>query len=318
MTGKKILITGASGYIGSKLVDRLANSNKLFLITRSPGRKRESVKYINIDIKKKSCWKNILKDVHIVYHFAAQTSSQYSNKYPSLDLKTNLLPIVNMIEACIKHNFSPDIVFAGTATETGYTNAKSIHGNINDSPITIYDINKLAAEKYLQYYSSQLLRRATTLRLSNVFGPGKQSGSSDRGIVNMMILKALNGEPLTIYGNGKYIRDYIYIDDVISAFVHAADHIHKTKGNFYTIGSGVGYEIKSVFTIIAETIFELARKKVKIISKPFPKKTSKIEYRNFIADSSDFKNVTGWSPKMNLKEGIINSVKYYITHCSKS
>ena len=312
MISKNILLTGAGGYIGSAIADKLKNTNRLFLLSRTGGRSEKNITYIRADITKKTIWRNILKNIDIVYHFAAQTSSQYANAHPSKDLKTNLIPVVNLIEACQEYHFSPDIFFSGTATETGFTDRKSINGNVKDLPATIYDINKLAAEKYLQYYSNQLNKRSVVLRLANIYGPGPTSSTSDRGIVNMMIKKALRGEPIVIYGNGNFIRDYLYIDDVVNAFLLASANIEKTKGNYYTIGTGIGHTVLEMATMISEEITKITRKKVNITFTPFPKDTSSIEYRNFIADSSNFKKDARWSAKISLREGIRKTIKYFI------
>jgi len=223
------------------------------------------------------------------------------------------LSIVNLIETCQKNNFSPDIIFAGTVTEVGFTEKGKINEEHKDSPITIYDIHKLTAEKYLQYYSNQLKRRATTLRLPNIYGPGPTSSKPDRGIVNLMIKKALNDEPITIFGDGSYIRDYLYIKDVVAAFIKAAEHIEKTKENYYVLGTGIGHTILQMAQIIKEEVEKLAKKKVTILFSPFPQNTSRIEYRNFIADSSKFREDTGWSATISLEEGIERTVDYFST-----
>lgn len=312
MISKNILLTGANGYIGSSVANKLKSSHHLFLLSRTGDELDKNVTYIKADITKKGVWKNILEDIDVVYHFAAQTSSQYANTYPSRDLKTNLAPIVDLIETCQKYHFSPDIIFAGTTTETGFTDNKSINGNFKDLPITIYDINKLAAEKYLQYYSNQLNKRAVILRLANIYGPGPASSRSDRGIVNMMIKKALRGESIVIYGNGNFVRDYLHIEDATNAFLMASDNIEKAKGNFYDIGTGIGHTILEMATIIKEEVAKIAKKKVNIVFAPFPKNTSLIEYRNFIADSSNFKKKANWSATIPLREGIKRTINFFL------
>lgn len=312
MIGKNILLTGAEGYIGSSLVNKLKANNTLLLLSRTSSRKEKNLRYIKTDIRSKKIWRDILQDIEIVYYLAAQTSSQYSNQYPSNDLKTNLMPIAYMIEACQKYGYTPSIVFAGTATETGFTNTKSINGNISDLPITIYDIHKLAAEKYLQYYSIQLKNRAVTLRLSNIYGPGQVSDKKDRGIVNMMIRKAIRGESLSIYGNGEYIRDYIYIDDIVNAFLLAGEKIKVTSGNYYVIGTGEGYSVAAMASIVVDEVKKITGNKVGIIYLPFPKETSQIEYRSFVANNRQFKKDTNWTTKTKLRTGINKTIRYYI------
>ena len=301
---KNILITGANGYIGSSVAKTLSKLNcRLFLSSRTGDP--------SADITKKKFWLSVLKNIDIVFHFAAQTSSQFANNNPCEDARINLLPVINLINTCQKYHFSPDIIFSGTVTEAGLTDGK-INEDFKDVPITIYDINKLTAEKYLMYYSNQLDKRSVVLRLPNIYGPGPTSSKPDRGIVNLMIKKALKGEPITIFGDGNFIRDYLYIDDVVNAFLQAAININKTKGNYYVIGTGVGHTILQMANIIKEELDKITKKPVKIIFSPFPKNTSSIEYRNFIADSSKFMKDTHWSATISLEEGTKKTVNYFI------
>lgn len=320
MINKNVLITGANGYIGSSLVKKLSRGNcNLLLLSRKditanfPSKNKANIKIVKGDITKKNIWTNLLKDIDIVFHMAAQTSSYVANRDPLFDLKTNVVPVINLIETCLKKNLPPDIIFAGTVTEVGFTNHGKINENHKDLPMTIYDIHKLTAEKYLQYYSNQLGQGAVILRLPNVYGPGPKSSQQDRGIVNAMIKKALKGEPLTIFGDGNFIRDYLYIDDVVDAFIKAADNIKKTKGNYYVLGTGVGHSIFEMAGIIKKEVLRLTGNKVRITFSAFPKDVSPIEYRNFIADPSKIREDTGWSFQIPLEEGIRRTIKYFLT-----
>jgi len=300
---KKILVTGASGYIGSTVAKALSRFDcRLHLLSR-----RDNQVF---DITKKNFWQSVLKNVDIVFHFAGQTSSSFANNHPIEDTQTNLLPIVRLIETCQEHHYSPDVIFAGTVTQAGNTRGR-INEDFKDNPITVYDINKLTAETYLRYYSDQAFGRAVILRLCNIYGPGPSNSKPDRGIVNLMIKKALKNELITVFGKGNYVRDYLYIDDVVNAFIKAAINIDKTKGKYYVIGTGVGHTILQMATAIKEEVKNIIDKEPAIIFSPFPKNTSVIEYRNFIADSTRFKKDTGWSAKISLKEGIKKTVNYY-------
>ena len=302
-SGKNILITGGNGYICSSVAKTLVNkARRLTLFTRQTG-----------DITDKAIWQSVLKKVDIVYHFAAQTSSKLANEQPMLDLETNVLPVIRLIDTCVKYNYAPDIIFAGTVTETGFAGKEKINEDRKDLPITIYDIHKLTTEKYLQYYTNQLGKRSVVLRLPNIYGPGPASSKPDRGITNMMIRKALKGEALTIFGTGTYMRDYLYIDDVVDAFLKAAINIEKTKGNYYVLGTGVGHTILEMATMIKIEVKKISGKEIKILFAPFPEGTSQIEYRNFIADSSKFRKDKDWSAKISLREGIKRTIKYFNT-----
>lgn len=298
---KTILVTGGTGFIGSSLIRRL---------------KKISCKIIALDsktdIREKNIWHKYLRKIDIIFHLAAQTSSQWANAHPSLDAKINLLPVINLIEVCQDNKFFPDIIFAGTVTEVGLTKTIPVNEAFQDEPITIYDINKLAAEKYLQYYSRQLGGRAVTLRLANVYGPGERSNHKDRGILNSFICKALKGKDLIIYGRGRYIRDYVYIDDVVNAFLTAGANINLLKRNYYLIGNDQGYTLREMAAMISEQVAEKTGRRVKIVLISPPKTVSPIESRDFVANSRRFRNITGWKPMVDLKFGISQTVDYFI------
>lgn len=299
---KNILITGAGGYIGSSVANVLTKTScKLKLLTSKNGNIR--------DIR---MWKRMLKNTHILFHFAAQTSAKFANENPHEDLQLNVIPILHILKTCKDYRFSPIIIFSGTATEFGATKKGLISEDHIDSPITIYDIHKLTAEKYLQYYSSQLHGRSVTLRLPNIYGPGQRSSKPDRGIVNLMVKKALEGETLTIFGTGKYVRDYLFIDDAVRAFLLSCSQIHKTSSKYYVIGTGVGHTIRKMISLIQKKVSSHTHKNVNVTSVPFPSYTSAIEYRHYIANSSRFNKDTGWSATISLAQGIEKTIEYYL------
>jgi len=316
---KNILITGGSGYLGSSVINALSlvPCRIIVLDVRNDGLKQIKGQVADIslkqgDIKNKGLWLEFLKNIDIVFHFAAQTSSSLANENPVSDLEINLLPVVNLIETCHKNKLRPDIIFAGTVTEVGLTDNLPVNEIFNDHPVTVYDINKLASEKYLQYYCNQMGGRSVVLRLANVYGPGVASSSVDRGILNLMVRKALKGEDLTVYGEGDFIRDYIYIEDVIKAFLISGANIDKVKGKYFVIGSGLGYSIKDMVNTVKDEAARRTGKKSGVNHVPSPDGLSAIEFRNFIADSSAFTKATGWMAEVSLKEGVNKTIDYFL------
>src|SRR6185369_8459534 len=195
-----------------------------------------------------------LSNIDIVFHCAAQTSIYIAEQDLLADLNINVVPMVHLLETCREKGIRPTILFSGTVTETGLPSILPVNEEHVDHPITVYDLHKWIAENYLLHYARSSLVRGAVLRLANVYGPGPKSSSADRGVLNMMIRKALKGEPLTIYGEGNFLRDYIYIEDVASAFLEAAANIDELNGHYFIIGSGTGSTIADAIHLVADLV----------------------------------------------------------------
>lgn len=317
-SGKAILITGAAGFIGAAMVRALGEVDCNLVCLTTGNREIEIVpdSHARItnrigDICNPSIWDRLLEEIDIVFHFAAQTSSRFANENPVEDMDINLVPVVRFIETCQKKEIRPDFVFSGTVTQVGMTTDYPVSETHCDIPITAYDISKLAAEKYLQYYSREMGGRSVTLRLANVYGPGSRSGRPDRGILNMMAVNAIAGKPLTVYGDGDYVRDYIYIDDVVGAFLAAGANIQHLNGNYYVVGSGKGCSIRKMAETVADLAARLTDTHVDVHHVPVPKDLSQIEFRHFVADTSRFRMDSGWKPAFSLQEGVRRTIEFY-------
>ncbi len=320
---KKILVTGSSGYIASAIVGALSGIQcTIYRMSRTVGRhtilsSTARIKDLEADLSSEDDWKYWLKDIDIVFHLAAQTSSYKADRDPLGDFRSNVFPMLRMLMACENNGYKPIVIFSGTVTQIGLSNRLPVNEKHYEAPITIYDIHKLMAEKYLCYYASRGIVRGCVLRLSNVYGPGPESGSKDRGILNLMVKKALSGKPLSVFGTGEQVRDYIYIDDVVQAFILAATHIDKANANYFIIGSGTGHTIGDAIRLVAETAFEKTAHRVEIKQVEPPPDISLIEERNFVADIKQFFDCTGWKPQYSLYEGIRRTIDHYLTNCKE-
>ena len=316
-SGKRIVVTGASGFLGSNLVQELRNVDcEIIRITRSTTsltstQGKPQIVDLTGDIREPEIWKDVIdRGVDIIFHLAAQTSVAVANDDAVADHRANVLPMIRLAEACRRRKCRPMVVFAGTVTQAGLPTRLPVSEEHPDKPVTIYDLHKLIAERYLKFYSSQEIVFGAVLRLANVYGPGPTSSSSDRGVLSMMIRKALKGEPLTVYGKGDWLRDYVYVADVIRAFLLAGVSIDKTNGHHFVIGSGQGQTIREAFNLVADEVARKTGRRVEVILKPQPVQ-SVIETRNFVADSAKFSQATGWQPECSLAEGIGRTVQAF-------
>jgi nucleoside-diphosphate-sugar epimerase len=300
----KILVTGATGLIGSALVRELRGKHELFCQSREGHADADGVKWIAHDLVSDS-WVGLrLPEFDVVYHLAGQTSTYSARNAPIADLAVNVTAFVKLLEHFKAQGTPPFIVLAGTATEVGLTKALPITEDMPDRPVTFYDISKLTAELYLKQYVREGWIKGCTLRLGNVFGGSRPGQQRDRGILDKVFTAAKSGETVEVYGDGMNLRDYIYINDVVSALIAAPMHSSETNGRSFNIGSGRGVALKDAFAKVA-ALAQPGMRSVSLKYVPAPEGLSVIEQRDAVIDSSAFTAATGWKPRYDFESGLV-------------
>jgi len=305
LQGKTVAITGASGYIGSSIVEKLReNSIKIIRICRKNIPEIGGVKDIFSDVSNEEIWHEIIEQSDVILCLAGNTSVYAAEDNIEESLMSSLSPISHLVTAAKRSNRVPRVVFASTATVYGMTEKLPVSENAKLNPITIYDLHKIFVEQQLAMASRQGSVSAVSLRLANVYGPSlTQSSARDRGILNKITANSMKGQDIQVFGDGEFIRDYIFIDDVVSAFLYAACATN-IVGQSFNIASGTGYTIKEVFELVAKNVSKTTGREVKIKFIPFSENTSPIEYRSYIGDNSAFRSATQWLPQVSLRSGI--------------
>jgi nucleoside-diphosphate-sugar epimerase len=301
---KNVIVTGASGYIGTKLVHALKEEGaKVWGMSSKGG---DHFEHIPVD------WSNFFFDeahmpdhIDYVFSLAAQTSAYKANENPIEDYDHSVKPLLNLLEYLKEKKQKPHIVLASSSTIHGIPNEIPVNEGHHPAPVTIYDLHKYFSELYLFHYIDEGTVTGHALRLCNIYGPGVESSSKDRGIIHFMAGKAFRGEELPVYGNGEEIRDYLYIDDLIEAMLVGAFNKEKTNGLYFVMGSGTGYKLKDAFNTVIDLAKEINPKTNSILKHVDPPQgLSPIEKRNFVADTKLFTALTGWTPKVSFEEGI--------------
>ena len=170
------------------------------------------------DLARDRDWFDLLDSAEVVLHLSSRTDLRAAEADPVEDERINVAPVRALIRAAKRLSAAPKVVFASTVTIVGAQPANPVDETAPDRPCSVYDRHKLAAETLLREATAAGLLRVASLRLPNVYGYGQSSVNANRGILNAMMRRAANGEPLTIYSDGSYVRDFTHLSDVVEAF----------------------------------------------------------------------------------------------------
>lgn len=322
--GRTILITGGRGYIGSALTQSLAEIQcKLILFDQLPieaWRPKSPVAEVVLrkgDVSAAQFWNKALPGVDYVFHLAAKEYSYRSEYDPEQDFQFNALPILRLLEVCRLKTYRPKIVFASSANLFGLVDTLPVNEDTRDNPLTMWAVHKLTAENYLRLYAGQFGIQSIALRLANVYGPTVRRAAMNRVVINKVIAMALKGETLVTYANQGCVRDYVFLQDVVGAFLLAGACCGSTQNPFYVIGSGEGKSIADVWQLISDCVKPHVGKNVPIRLDDSVKIES-LELRNFVADTKCFQKATGWKSRTGLRQGIDISVRDFLSKSVRS
>ncbi|MBI5803153.1 GDP-mannose 4,6-dehydratase [Candidatus Pacearchaeota archaeon] len=315
--GSKVLVTGGAGFVGCNLVRKMLKLGAKITIFVKKGKDMENIRdllneieVIYGDLTNISDVDKIITDKDYIFHLAWQTDLKKSMENPVADVQSDIVGILNLLEACKKKNPPVKIIFASATTVIGLPKKIPSNEDEKENPLSIYEANKLLAEKYLQMYFVNYQLKSSVLRFSNIFGEYQKIDNPNRGVLNFMIGRSLRGEKLTVYGDGNFIRDYCYIQNYVDALIIAAIS-DNTDGKTYVLGSGEGRTFNEVVEKIKSIVESLTDKKVEITHVHDPNE-HEINKRDFIADYSRFKEDTGWIPKISFDEGLRRTIGFYI------
>lgn len=244
-----------------------------------------------------------LRPPDVIYHLAAQTSAYQARAALEMDLRVNVLGFASVLLAALEIGSSPFVVAAGAATETGRVSHLPLSDMHAQDPQTFYDVAKVTQGLYLSQFQREGWLEGCRLRFANVYGGGPAS-ASDRGFLNRAISSALAGKPMTFFDDGLYVRDYLHVNDAVSALMSAASRRHLTSGDTFIIGTGIGTPIRDVLTLVSQIVFECRGLRAPVIAISPKNGIYDIERRDAVVDSGRFTLRTGWTPSITLEEGI--------------
>lgn len=314
--GKHVLITGGIGFIGSNLARRLVELGAVVTVVDSLIPTYGGNLFNVSDIKDRIiCNISDVRDPHamtflvrgkdFLFNLAGQTSHLDSMVDPQTDLDINANAQLTILEACRKENTDIKLVFASTRQLYGKPDYLPVDELHPIRPVDVNGINKLAGEWYHLLYNNVYGIRACALRLTNTYGPAMRVKDARQTFLGIWVRLLIEGKPIKVFGNGKQLRDFNYVDDCVDALLLAGAS-DVTNGKVYNLGSD---EIISLGDL-AELMVNLGYGgKHELVA--FPADRKAIDIGDYYSNFSLISKELGWAPKINLKEGLERTLKYY-------
>jgi len=319
---KQILITGGMGFIGSNLARALvAQGAKVTLvdslIPQYGGNPfniediRDQVKVNVCDVRDPFAMAYLLQGKDYLFNLAGQTSHMDSMSDPQTDLDINATAQLSILEACRKANPGIKIVFASTRQLYGKPDYLPVDEKHPIRPVDVNGINKLAGEWYHLLYNNVYGIRACALRLTNTYGPGMRVKDARQTFLGIWVRLLLEGKPIKVFGDGLQLRDFNYVDDCVEALLLAGAS-DQANGRVYNLGSTEVVGLKALAEMMVGLgyggTFELI---------PFPPERKAIDIGDYYSDFSLITQDLGWSPKIDLQEGLKRTLAFYQAHQAK-
>jgi UDP-glucose 4-epimerase len=317
--GRRVMITGGLGFIGSNLARQLVAlgadvllvdslipdyGGNLFNIDGLNGALRVNI----ADVRQQSTMNYLVRDREVIFNLAGQVSHIDSMKDPYQDLEINCRSQLTILEACRRNNPTTKVVFAGTRQVYGKPDTLPVDERHLVRPTDINGINKVAGEYYHLVYNNVFGVRGCSLRLTNVYGPRQLMRHNRQGFIGWFIRLAIENQEIQIFGDGSQVRDFVYVDDASDAFLRAGAS-DACNGEVFNVG---GSEPISHRELVELLIDVAGTGRYKMVEWPAEKKA--IDIGSFYADSSKFRAAVGWQPRVNLREGLARTVAYYREH----
>lgn len=312
----KTLITGGAGFIGSNLanyllektdwkltvLDNLSNSN-LENLKGIENYEQSRVEFVEADIRDRETVVDCVRGKDFVVNLAAQVGVVDSQQDPFHDMKVNVEGLLNLLEASRKNKVKK-VIHASSAAPLG-NQEPPINEEKVPQPLAPYGASKLAGEGYCSAYFGSFDLNTTVLRFSNVYGPYSFHKSS---VIHLFIKQILQGEQLTIYGDGEQTRDFVYAKDIAQA-VELALMDESDGFDLYQVGTGNETSVNELFGLLKEKMEQRGYQ----VENPSHEEERSGEIKRNYADISKIKNELGFSPSFDLTSGLEETIDYFLS-----
>jgi CDP-paratose 2-epimerase len=329
------LITGGAGFIGSNLAHRLLSNGERVLLLDNLSRPNvaQNVSWLRqcfgsrselhvADVRDENAVRECVRQVQFVFHFAAQVAVTTSLVEPLHDFDVNARGTVNVLDAVRQCSDPPAVFFTSTnkvygdlsrlslsLTERGYEPlAPDIRrqGVGEETPLDFhspYGCSKGCADQYVRDYARSFGLRSVVFRMSCIYGP-RQFGTEDQGWVAHFLLRALRGEPITVYGDGHQVRDLLFVGDLVEAFVTARARLDVCSGEAFNIGGGP--ENRASVLEVLQRARALTGCAVPLAFQDWRQG----DQRYYVSDIGKFSRLTGWQPRVSVESGLVQLTEW--------
>jgi len=313
-TNMPVLVIGGLGFIGGNLTARLcAEGARVAVLTPSRARygaladqlSASGVAIIEGDIRERVQVAAAVTGQQLVFNLSGQSGAVRSMDDPWTDLDINCRGTLVLLDALRHGNPGAKLITVGSRLEYGRPESMPVEESSLGEPLSVHAIHKRTVEQYLRLYRRLFGLRFTIARVTNPYGPGQPAGRTAYGIINRFIHLALAGEALTLYGDGRQLRDYIHVDDVVTALLALAV-APAADGRAYNVASGTG----TAMADLAAMVIDIAGSG-RIAHTEWPALAAQIETGDFVADIGRMRRDLGWAPSIGLRDGLAQTVSHY-------
>ena len=319
---RRVMITGGLGFIGSNLAHQLVACGAHVLIVDSLIPEYggnlfnisgiEDAVRVNIaDVRQQSSMNYLVREQDVIFNVAGQVSHIDSMQDPYTDLEINCRAQLSLLEACRRNNPGVKIVYAGTRQVYGHPETLPVTEDHLVRPTDVNGINKAAGEYYHLVYNNVFNIRSCSLRLTNTYGPRQLLKHNRQGFIGWFIRLAMEDREIEIYGDGSQVRDFVFVDDAVDAFLRAGAS-DVCNGQVFNVGGLEPTTHRDLVTLLIRTA---GTGRHRLVEWPADKKA--IDIGSFYADSGRISRVLGWRATTTLEAGLQRTVAYYRAHLDR-
>ena len=297
-----VLVIGGNGFIGSHVVDALLQSGvRVAVFDRGPEKFRpplSRVKYYFGSLRDRaSLERPFAEGIDAVIHLASTSGPKISNDEPACDVE-NIAATLVLLDVCVKFGVKRIVFASSGGTVYGIPQILPIPESHSTEPICSYGIGKLTVEKYLQLYQHLHSTSCVILRLANPYGM-RQCPESAQGVIPIFMSRMLKGEPLTIWGDGSFVRDFVSVRDIARLFLCA---VASESTGIFNAGSGIGTSVNQLVNLLSSML--------QIEPTVVRQSPRRFDIPAVVLNCQKAKDVFGWEPKITLNEGILEVARW--------